>query len=304
MGSYSHNPQYPQFIIIRRLSFDDMAENIEIIEISFWNFDVSFEIYRGEVFGLVGESGCGKTTTGRTIIKLYDATSGDVYFKGRRICAGVQSYNDAIAAAKKQAKEEINKLNEDSKANPDNKSNNDAKIKSIQEQLKETISENKRQIALANYDQKHCDKLYAKDLVEKLNKNYENKEKDNEYYHYQKLAKKSRLVTQIQMIFQDPIASLNPRMTVQEIIAEGLIIKGITDKKYIQELNKIILTSYNNFYSLQFVGSVKACAYIAHALYGNLDETDYEDLVLTCEEFTSKANAKKIAKYLTEEFYK
>ena len=38
--------------------------------------DVSFDIKRGEVFGLVGESGCGKTTTGRSIIKLYNITTG------------------------------------------------------------------------------------------------------------------------------------------------------------------------------------------------------------------------------------
>ena len=50
--------------------------------------DVNFEIKKGEVFGLVGESGCGKTTTGRSIIKLYNITGGNVFFKGIRIAAG------------------------------------------------------------------------------------------------------------------------------------------------------------------------------------------------------------------------
>ena len=47
--------------------------------------NVSFDIKKGEVFGLVGESGCGKTTTGRSVIKIYDITSGSIYFKGQRI---------------------------------------------------------------------------------------------------------------------------------------------------------------------------------------------------------------------------
>jgi len=45
--------------------------------------DVSFDIYRGETLGLVGESGCGKTTAGRTIIQLYRPTAGHVYYEGR-----------------------------------------------------------------------------------------------------------------------------------------------------------------------------------------------------------------------------
>jgi len=46
---------------------------------------VSFEVKKGEIFGLAGESGCGKTTTGKTILRLLEPTSGEIYFQGQNI---------------------------------------------------------------------------------------------------------------------------------------------------------------------------------------------------------------------------
>ncbi|MBQ3578334.1 MAG: ATP-binding cassette domain-containing protein [Firmicutes bacterium] len=94
---------------------------------------VSFDIYPGETFGMVGESGCGKTTCGRTIIRLYDPTGGQIFYKGVEISG--------------------------------------------------KMTREKRKFITEN----------------------------------------------IAMVFQDPIASLNPRMTVQEIIGEGLKIRGMED---------------------------------------------------------------------------
>ena len=185
--------------------------------------NVSFEIKKGEAFGLVGESGCGKTTTGRSIIKLYNITSGDIYFKGIRIGAGIRSYQNAI----KQA-------NEDLKAG-----------KITREVRDQIVSENNKKIAEAKYDQNNCDKEYSQKLVEECRAKYEpliaaavGEEKsrlNTEFKNELRKAKNTRLVTQIQMIFQDPIASLDPRMTVREIIAEGLIIQGERDKKVIEK---------------------------------------------------------------------
>ena len=165
--------------------------------------NVSFDIKKGEVFGLVGESGCGKTTTGRSIIRLYDITSGSVYFKGHRIAAGTLSFKKNIA----KAREELRALKKSELPE-------DAKQEKAKE-LNAYIASQKEEMKAAIKDHKSC----PKDLV-----------------------------TRIQMIFQDPIASLDPRMTVRDIIAEGLVIAGEKDKKVIDE--KV-------FKVLEMVGLVK-----------------------------------------------
>ena len=209
--------------------------------------DVSFEVKKGEVFGLVGESGCGKTTTGRSIIKLYDITSGNVYFKGKRVGAGTRSYKDAIDKARKSANAEIKALRAELKETPEKAEEINEKIKVINENLGKIVDENRQLIREANASSKDVDKEYAQSLLHKLEEEYKAKLEEaqgdsektfalnKEYRDKRKAAKKRRLITQIQMIFQDPIASLDPRMTVREIIAEGLIINGIRDKAYITE---------------------------------------------------------------------
>ena len=192
---------------------------------------VSFDIKKGEVFGLVGESGCGKTTTGRSIIKLYNITGGNVFFKGIRIGAGKRAYQDAIKKARADYKEAA-------KANPE-------KAAELKKAMEETIAEQKKLMKAADYDQKNCDKEYSKKLQQQAKEKYEpllaNAEGDEkvrlqaEYKDAMRKAKRTKLVTQIQMIFQDPIASLDPRMTVKEIISEGLVIQGERNKEVLDE---------------------------------------------------------------------
>jgi oligopeptide transport system ATP-binding protein len=65
-----------KYFPIRRGVFQRHVGDVKAVD------GISFEVYRGETLGLVGESGCGKTTTGRTIVRLYEPTAGHVYFDG------------------------------------------------------------------------------------------------------------------------------------------------------------------------------------------------------------------------------
>ena len=207
--------------------------------------DVSFDIRRGEVLGLVGESGCGKTTPGRSIIKLYDITSGNIYFKGVRISAGTRSYRDRIRQAQSEYKEAAAALEQQAKNGEIDHAAQAERLARLRAQRDETVAAQRRLIREAQHDQKNSDRMYRARQVERIEREYAPKlaaaqgealaALNAEYKDALRKARKARLVTQIQMIFQDPIASLDPRMTVREIISEGLIIQGERDRKAINE---------------------------------------------------------------------
>lgn len=182
--------------------------------------DVSFSMKKGEIIGLVGESGCGKTTTARSIIKLYKITGGKVWFDGQLISSGTWDEKRAVELAKQELKN----------AAPSEKEKRKEKLANAKNAYKIAVAESK-----------------------KLNKEFP-------------------VVTSIQMIFQDPMASLNPRMTIKEIIAEGLRIRGMKDEKEIEQkvfevLRKVgLLPEHSNRYPHEFSGGQRQRIGIARAI--------------------------------------
>ncbi len=291
--------------------------------------DVSFRVYRGEVFGLVGESGCGKTTTGRDILKLYKITSGDIWLEGTRIAAGTRWNEKEIKFTNIRAREAIAKIRAEqaeikkafaaqvaervysehlsfrkAKALAESEPEIDAllkeaeakiadldgKAKEISDHAKEVTRIQTEKIKKAREDDRDYNKNLAAKAVEKVREKYlpfleeyekagektpELEERFNEYQKELKAAKKTSLANKVQMIFQDPIASLNPRMTVRNIIAEGLIIQGVHDKAYIDRKVAEVLTmvglvpEHANRYPHEFSGGQRQRIGIARAIIMN-----------------------------------
>ena len=314
---------------------------------------VSFKIYKGEVFSLVGESGCGKTTTGRTIIKLYGSSGGEVYFHGTRIISDVKqakaahkqlkaelkaSYDDQVAELKQQlGRQEINQESFDEQVGLLKSDMEDQLFESLEIlreakrdrnfeniKTKETdedavpLEQNPEYIEiLKHYETENAEikvkiaalepalekaieklkevkaatkvkeliweaKQHLKETKHKLNNekrelklNVKRQKQDIANLKYRLTHKNSFLMRSMQMIFQDPIASLNPRMTVKEIVAEGLRINGFKNEKIIDEKVKEALTTvglvpeHASRYPHEFSGGQRQRIGIARALIVN-----------------------------------
>ena len=198
--------------------------------------NISFDVHEGECVGIVGESGCGKTTTGRSIIRLYNITSGSIYYRGVRISAGDRWNRKEIKWSKIKGRKKIDELRQSGAANID------SQIAEIEKNIENTCIEQKEKIKQIKFDNSNVSR---------------------------------KLLNEIQMIFQDPIDSLDPRMTVEDIIQEGLRIQGLKNKKenhkkVVEMLNTVgLVEEHASRYPHEFSGGQRQRIGIARAIVMN-----------------------------------
>lgn len=283
---------------------------------------ISFSIHEGECFGLVGESGCGKTTTGRCVIGLYPLTSGSIYYKGYRVAAGSR-WNEKeikwtkirsrahIKRLKKQFKsdladalhtEDIKKIESlyeakarsvklqarDDLKDPILKSKSKSEAKAARIAIKEELKKSLNDLSLEKDREIHS--CLEPERIKAVEERFtsairEGKERTGEIVatqrekirqiRYDNKHSSRRLRNEIQMIFQDPIDSLDPRMTVEDIITEGLHIQGQYNKeenrRAVEEaLKKVgLIPEYASRYPHEFSGGQRQRIGIARALIMN-----------------------------------
>lgn len=275
---------------------------------------ISFSIHEGECFGLVGESGCGKTTTGRCVIGLYPLTSGSIYYKGYRVAAGSRWNEKEIKWTKIRSRAYLKGLKARYRSDLSEllrrdevrriESEYDAKVKSVRLQTRDDLADSKNEadkFAIKQKAMKEIKALAAErgeavrgivdtQKVAELKDRYEaavKAEKDRVHeivstqrekirqIRYDNKHSSRRLRNEIQMIFQDPIDSLDPRMTVEDIITEGLHIQGQYNKEEnrhaVEEaLKKVgLIPEYASRYPHEFSGGQRQRIGIARALIMN-----------------------------------